>query len=198
MLRVACDLDGTLADLSRAYRRVEEQVHGDSDGLVWDAIRNIENFWVGLDPIEPGIVRRLFEVSKQAKWEMFFVTQRPGTAGDSVQRQTQQWLMNQGFETPSVLTVPGSRGKAAQALDLDFLIDDLPRNCIEVASDSRCRPLLVARNPDQEAELAAARFKISVVHSVSDALDIIVANMPQVRETSRSQSWLKRLGLGLG
>jgi hypothetical protein len=198
MLRVACDLDGTLADLSRAYRRVEEQVHGDSDGLVWDAIRNIDNFWMGLDPIEPGIVRRLFEVSKQAKWEMFFVTQRPGTAGDSVQRQTQQWLMNQGFETPSVLTVPGSRGKAAQALDLDFLIDDLPRNCIEVASDSRCRPLLVARNPDQETELAAARFKISVVHSVSDALDIIVANMPQVRETSRSQSWLKRLGLGLG
>ena len=198
MLRVACDLDGTLADLSRAYRRVEEQVHGDSDGLVWDAIRNIENFWMGLDPIEPGIVRRLFEVSKQAKWELFFVTQRPGTAGDSVQRQTQQWLMNQGFETPSVLTVPGSRGKAAQALDLDFLIDDLPRNCIDVASDSRCRPLLVARNPDQETELAAARFKISVVHSVSDALDIIIANMPQVRETSRSQSWLKRLGLGLG
>jgi len=198
MLRVACDLDGTLADLSSAYRKVEEQVHGDSDGLVWDAIRNIENFWVGLDPIEPGIVRRLFEVSKQTKWELLFVTQRPGTAGDSVQRQTQQWLVNQGFETPSVLTVPGSRGKAAQALDLDFLIDDLPRNCIDVASDSRCRPLLVARNPDQETEHAAARFKISVVHSVSDALDIIEANTPQLRETGRSQSWLRRLGLGLG
>ncbi len=198
MLRVACDLDGTLADLSSAYRRVEERVHGDSDGLVWDEIRSIENFWVGLDPVEPGIVRRLFEISKQAKWELLFVTQRPGTAGDSVQRQTQQWLVNQGFESPSVVTVPGSRGKAAHALDLDFLIDDLPRNCIDVASESRCRPLLVARSPDQETEMAAARFKISIVHSVSDALDIIEENTPQLRETGRSQSWLRRLGLGLG
>ncbi len=198
MLRVACDLDGTLADLSSAYRKVEERVHGDSDGLVWDEIRSIENFWVGLDPVEPGIVRRLFELSKRAKWELLFVTQRPGTSGDSVQRQTQQWLVNQGFESPSVVTVPGSRGRAAHALDLDFLIDDLPRNCIDVASESRCRPLLVARNPNQETEQAAARFKISIVHSVSDALDIIEANTPQLRETARSQSWLRRLGLGLG
>lgn len=198
MLRVACDLDGTLADLSSAYRRVEEQVHGDSDGLVWDEIRSIENFWVGLDPVEPGIVRRLFDISKQAKWELLFVTQRPGTAGDSVQRQTQQWLVNQGFESPSVVTIPGSRGKAAHALDLDFLIDDLPRNCIDVASESRCRPLLVARSPDQETEMAAARFKISIVHSVADALDIIEENTPQLREPGRSQSWLRRLGLGLG
>lgn len=196
MLRLACDLDGTLADLSSAYRRVEERVHGDSDGLVWDAIRNIDNFWVGLDPIEPGIVRRLFEVSKQARWEVFFVTQRPGTAGDSVQRQTQQWLVNQGFETPSVLTVPGSRGRAAHALDLDFLIDDLARNCVDVASESRCRPLLVARQADPETEHTAERFKIAVVRSVAGALDIIEANMPEAREAATGKRWLKRLGLG--
>lgn len=196
MLRVGCDLDGTLADLSSAYRKVEERVHGDSDGLVWDAIRTIDNFWVGLDPIEPGIVRRLFEVSMRSRWEVFFVTQRPGTAGDSVQRQTQHWLMNQGFDTPSVLTVPGSRGRAAQALDLDFLIDDLPRNCVDVASESRCRPLLVARLADAEMEHTAERFKISVVRSVSDALDIIEAQMPDTRDAGTGKGWLKRLGLG--
>ncbi len=196
MLRLACDLDGTLADLSRAYRKVEERVHGDSDGLVWDAIRKIDNFWVGLDPIEPGIVRRLFELSRQSRWEVFFVTQRPGTAGDSVQRQTQQWLVNQGFEMPSVLTVPGSRGRAAQALDLDFLIDDLPRNCVDVASESRCRPLLVARLADPDSEQTAERFKIAVVRSVSDALDIIEANMPPAHDAGSGKGWLKRLGLG--
>lgn len=196
MLRVACDLDGTLADLSSAYRLVEEKVHGDSDGLVWDAIRNIDNFWVGLDPIEPGIVSRLFELSKRSRWEVFFVTQRPATAGESVQRQTQQWLVNQGFDMPSVLTVPGSRGRAAHALDLDFLIDDLPRNCVDVASESRCRPLLVARLAEPDAEQAAERFKIAVVRSVSDALDIIEANMPGTRDGGTSKRWLKRLGLG--
>ena len=198
MLRLGCDLDGTLADLSSAYRKVEEQIHGDSDGLVWDAIRNIDNFWVGLEPIEPGIVGRLFEVSKRCRWEVFFVTQRPATAGDSVQRQTQQWLVNQGFDMPSVLTVPGSRGKAALALDLDFLIDDLPRNCVDVASESRCRPILVSRLADPEMEHTAERFKIAVVRSVSDALDIIEANMPDTRDSGAGagKRWLKRLGLG--
>lgn len=196
MLRIACDLDGTLADLSSAYRKVEEQIHGDSDGLVWDAIRTIDNFWVGLEPIEPGIVRRLCDVSKRSRWEVFFVTQRPGTAGDSVQRQTQQWLINQGFDAPSVLTVPGSRGRAAHALDLDFLIDDLPRNCIDVASESRCRPLLVSRLSDADAERSAERFKIAVVRSVSDALDIIEANMSESRDAGTGKRWLKRLGLG--
>lgn len=196
MLRLACDLDGTLADLSSAYRRIEERVHGDSDGLVWDAIRNIDNFWVGLDPLESGVVRRLYEVSTRSRWEVFFVTQRPATAGDSVQRQTQQWLVKQGFDTPSVLTVPGSRGKAAHALELDFLIDDLPRNCVDVAAESRCRPLLVSRLVDPEMEDTAERFKIAVVRSVSDALDIIEANMPETREGGAGKRWLKRLGLG--
>lgn len=196
MLRVACDLDGTLADLSSAYRRIEERVQGDSDGLVWDAIRNVDNFWVGLDPLEPGIVRRLFDVSRRARWEVFFITQRPATAGDSVQRQTQQWLINQGFETPSVLTVPGSRGRAAQALDLDFLIDDLPRNCIDVASESRCRPLLVSRLADPDAEHTAERFKIAVVRSVSNALDVIESTLRDSRDDGMGKRWLKRLGLG--
>ena len=194
MLRVACDLDGTLADLSSAYRRVEDRVQGDSDGLVWDAIRNIDNFWVSLDPLEPGVVRRLYEVSTRAKWEMFFVTQRPVTLGDSVQRQTQHWLMAQGFETPSVLTVPGSRGKAALALDLDFLIDDLPRNCIDVASDSRCRPLLVSRDPAPETEAAVARFDITVVRSVSAAIDLIHESMSVAPAAGRGSRWLRRLG----
>lgn len=196
MLRIACDLDGTLADLSGAYKRVEEWVQGDSDGVVWDAIRNIENFWTSLDPLEPGVVRQLFEMSVQSRWEVFFVTQRPGTLGDSVQRQTQQWLMAQGFETPSVLTVPGSRGKAALALDLDFLIDDLPRNCIDVASDSRCRPFLVARDRVPGAEDALARLKISVVRSVSEALAAIQAQVPHQPDVTRGQRWMKRLGFG--
>lgn len=195
MLRVACDLDGTLADLSAAYRRVEQRVQGDSDGIVWDAIRNTENFWVALDPIEPGVVRRLFEVSLRARWEVFFVTQRPGTLGNSVQRQTQEWLIAQGFETPSVLTVPGSRGKAALALDLDFLIDDLPRNCVDVASDSRCRPLLVSREPDADSEDTVARFKISVVRSVGQALDLIEATVADVQAPAKGARWLRRFGL---
>jgi hypothetical protein len=196
MLRIACDLDGTLADLSSAYRRIEQLVRGDSDGLVWDAIRNTENFWTALDPIEPGVVRRLHDLALGEGWEVFFVTQRPGTAGDTVQRQTQRWLIDQGFDAPSVLTLPGARGKAALALDLDFLIDDLPRNCMEVASDSRCQPLLVARKPDAESTQAAERFRIQIVRSVNDALDRIAASRAVAPLPSRSARWFKKMGFG--
>jgi hypothetical protein len=196
MLRIACDLDGTIADLSSAYRKVEGRLQSDSDGVVWDAIRGIPDFWTTLEPLEPGVIRRLFELSQAGQWEVFFVTQRPITAGETVQRQTQRWLMAHGFETPSVLTVPGSRGRAALALDLDFLIDDLPRNCVDVVSDSRCRPLLVSRGQDPEAEETAARFKISVVRSVSEALDLLTASAATPVSDSFSHRMLKRLGLG--
>lgn len=195
MLRIACDLDGTLADLSSAYRKVEGRLQSDSDGVVWDAIRGIEDFWTTLEPLEPGVIRRLFELSQAGQWEVFFMTQRPMTSGETVQRQTQRWLMAQGFETPSVVTVPGSRGRAALALDLDFLIDDLPRNCVDVVSDSRCRPLLVSRGKDPEGEETAMRFKISVVRSVGEALDLLAASVPVPVDDTFSQRVFRRLGL---
>jgi hypothetical protein len=92
--------------------------------------------------------------------------------------------------------VPGSRGKAALALDLDFLIDDLPRNCVDVVSDSRCRPLLVSRGSDPDVAATAARFNISVVRSVSDALDLLMANAPAPSDSRLSQRLLRRLGFG--
>ena len=52
--------------------------------------------------------------------EVFFITQRPATVGQTVQRQTQYWLRQQGFDLPSVLVISGSRGAAAGALRLDL------------------------------------------------------------------------------
>jgi hypothetical protein len=195
MLRIGCDLDGTLADLATAYQRVAANVHSDSDAHVWDTIRTIENFWMGLEPLESDVIHRLYEASRQAQWEIFFITQRPNTVGESVQRQTQHWLIKQGFESPSVLTVPGNRGKAALALELDYLIDDLPRNCIDVAAESRCHPLLVCRHPDPDAESTAARFKISVTRSVGEAIDFIHAALPSPQTQETGSRWLRKLGL---
>ena len=125
---------------------------------------------------------------------MFFITQRPKSAGASVQKQTQEWLIAQGFKTPSVLTLSGSRGKAAHALDLDFLIDDLPKNCIDVISDSKCRPLLIVRNPDPKAEGAAHRMGIGVVRSVAAAIELLSKPAPEPRETAVGRI-LRTLGL---
>ena len=147
-----------------------------------------------LDPIEAGAVRRLHELTLAGGWEVFFVTQRPSSAGASVQLQSQQWLAAQGFPMPSVLTLSGSRGRAAQALDLDFLIDDLPKNCIDVISDSKCRPILVLRQPDPEGEAAARRMRIGVVPSVSAALSLLADSSTDVRPSVVARI-LSKLGL---
>ena len=123
-------MDGTLADLSSAYAAVEERLFGSADEdaqhpapevreeeqhgavpprmppdreRVWREIESTPNFWTTLLPLEDGAVRRLYELTCEHNWEMFFVTQRPATAGRTVQWQTYKWLVDNGFETPSVI-----------------------------------------------------------------------------------------------
>lgn len=215
--RLGVDLDGTLADLSSTFRQFEQNLFGDRDesetvdldaedelpssteksrqarsrsekhDAVWRAIKETPDFWTMLKPLERTAVADLYAASQAMKWEVFFITQRPRTAGATVQAQTQQWLIDQGFPVPSVLTLIGSRGKAAHALDLDFLIDDLPRNCIDVVSDSRCRPILVRRTPDPAAETSVRRMNIGVVRSIGQAITLLSQPEPAPRQTAVSR-----------
>lgn len=161
---------------------------------VWRALRQTPDLWTLLKPIEPNAVRELQAAMTSHNWEVYFVTQRPRSAGKSVQVQTQKWLIEQGFEMPSVLTLSGSRGRAAHALDLDFLIDDLPKNCIDVISDSKCRPILILRNPNPNAEVTAKRMNIGVVRSVSEAIELLKQPIEVPRE-SMVTNVLRKLGL---
>jgi hypothetical protein len=90
-----------------------------------------------------------------------------------VQRQTQRWLVEQGFELPSVLVLNGSRGAAAKAIRLDYHVDDNSQNCFDVSADSTAKPILILP-PTQTTAIAGARkLGIGVVHSVGEALDIL-------------------------
>lgn len=220
-LRVAFDMDGTLADLLSAYADVERTLFGETDAdedepapevreveqiaeaktdavntdkratetaerllrvrrgkvhrdRVWQTVEATPNFWTTLKPIEAGVVQRLYELSEVHSWEVFFITQRPATAGATVQRQTQKWLIDQGFMTPSVIPLSGGRGKAASALRLDFLVDDSPQNCVDVLSDSSTRAILLIDREDPLAATSARRLGIGVAHSVSEVLDLLV------------------------
>lgn len=167
-LRIAFDLDGVLADMDGALRREASRlgigseeatvqgktapsddsapsIAGMSDReqqSLWAAVRQIENFWVTLDELEPDSVRRLDALAAARRWEVLFITTRPPTAGETVQRQSQRWLERGGFRLPSVYVMSGSRGKVASALDLDIVVDDRPENCIDVKADARARAIL--------------------------------------------------------
>ena len=116
---------------------------------IWDAIQRTPDFWMTLKPIEEGAVRRIHALMLQHRWEVFFITQRPATDGDTVQRQTQRWLVKQGFDLPSVLVLGGSRGAAAGALRLTYHVDDSAQNCLDVVSDSRAKPILIVPDNDR-------------------------------------------------
>ena len=140
---------------------------------VWRTIQATPNFWSTLKPIDPEAVRRIHEMMLRHRWEVFFITQRPHTAGDTVQRQTQHWLVEQGFDLPSVLVLAGSRGAAAAALRLDYLIDDSAQNCLDTISDSTARPLLIVPDNDGPMVASARRLGIGTARSIGECLDVL-------------------------
>jgi hypothetical protein len=140
---------------------------------IWSAIHDTPDFWTTLKPTDPAAVRRIHDMMTRYGWEVFFITQRPSTVGETVQRQTQRWLHEQGFDLPSVLVISGSRGAAAGALRLDYHVDDSPQNCLDIVSDSRARPILIVPEPDEVTENSARRLKIAVARSIGDALNAL-------------------------
>jgi len=251
-LRIAFDMDGTIADLSTAFYAIEDRLFGPYEAehsqpqpeareeeqeaeqraaqesgahamspmpggndpaaqareklaqaramrrhndIIWHAIESTPDFWTTLKPIEDGIIRRLWETAQKNRWEVFFITQRPATAGESVQMQTQRWLVQHGFELPSVIPLSGSRGKAVQSLKIDFLVDDTPKNCVDVISDSAARAILITRGVDEFTESGAKRLGIVTVKTAADALDILEqATIAKVNPTFFAR-FLQKMGL---
>jgi hypothetical protein len=228
-LRIAFDLDGTLADLHAALEHAagaeEQQLPvpggtGDEPGgqpevspeearleppalqslsgrrqrQIWDSVLATENFWEGLDEIEPGIVARIAALADERGWEVIFLTQRPACEGDTTQRQTQRWLGRFGFELPSVFVLgpTASRGKVASALGLDVVVDDRTENCLDVKADSSARAFLVARRGSPELPRNASRLGIEAVGTTGECLDILAAG------TAVRPGWFGRLRRALG
>jgi hypothetical protein len=189
-LRVGIDVDGVLADFKAAFhetsrtclgRRVETlldpkstQALGQGDvKKVWEVVARTPNWWMTLKPYEPEQIARVYSLTRAAGWEVFFLTNRPESAGDSVQFQTQSWIESHGFYMPAVLTIPGSRGEVANGLRLNLVIDDLLLNCIEVVSASTAKALLLLRRGDAGVETHALQRGIGVVPRLEEAIDVI-------------------------
>lgn len=205
-LRVAIDLDGTVADLSRAmhdiaktkFRKLQppetdapanaanaalpvdrptlrdlDLSPSDLDRL-WTHVLKRRNFWTTLDELEEGIVARIQQLADERRWDVLFITTRPPAAGATTQVQSQEWLAAKGFRHPSVYVVKGSRGKVATALDLDAVVDDRPENCLDVATESAAKAILVWPGRADALGPGVARHGVVVRASTGEALDELV------------------------
>ena len=140
---------------------------------LWRHVESIDGFWESLHEIEPGVVARLAALSAERRWEVIFLTKRPATVGAISQVQTQRWLQAHGFPLPSVFVVHGSRGRVAESLGLDFVVDDRPENCLDVLVDSRARAILVWREDEKTLPVTVRRLGLGIVKSVDECLGIL-------------------------
>ena len=163
---------------------------------LWTAICARHNFWETLDEIEPGSLKRLYEMVLAHRWELLFMTSRPESAGDRAQIQSHRWLVKHGYLTPAVVVVHGSRGKICSALQLDVLVDDRPENCLDVAIDSGARAILMWRGEEGKVPGSARQLGIGSVGSMRECLDILEALDRPDSEKVGMVDRLKRL-LGL-
>jgi hypothetical protein len=188
MLRLGFDVDGVLADFRTAFHALATTELGlkrqpDLEGnlskadieRLWKAVSRVSNWWADLPAYESDQIARLYGLSRQWRWEVFFMTSRPPSGGDAVQIQTQAWLERHGFYLPSVLTAPAlARGEIARALRLDLVVDDHFVNCMEIIGASNSKVLHMAREPvAEEVRQQAESRGIGVVSSFSETLDAI-------------------------
>jgi hypothetical protein len=184
-------VDGVLADFRTAFRALArpDESATDSDVLspkgdsplepsqvrqLWAAIAHAPNWWLQLKAYEPDEIPRFYAITRQLGWEVFFMTKRPPSAGETVLVQTQWWLERHGFYMPAVVTVPGSRGELANALRLDLIVDDQMVNCVEVISASSSKAVLMLRDARQSALKTQATSRgIGVVATFHDALGVM-------------------------
>jgi hypothetical protein len=206
-LRVAFDLDGTIADMFAVLRPEAERLFGGDELAkavsavaaggeaknepesnrvmaelrlsskqqmrLWDHVKTVENFWSGLPEMEPGIVARIAQTALRRRWEVIFLTTRPLCAGETTQIQSQRWLEAHGYPLPSVFVVQRSRGKIAEALELDAVVDDRPENCLDVAVDSKAKPILIWPGDPKGVPPGAKRLGVRVATSIAEALALL-------------------------
>lgn len=185
MLRLGIDVDGVLADFRTAFHSLATRELGQSSRDVgtelskgdierlWKAVARQSNWWVDLPAYEPEQVARLYRLSRDERWEVFFMTSRPPSGGDTIQLQTQVWLEQYGFYMPSVLTAPaGARGELARSLRIDLVIDDHLVNCMEIVGASNAKVVHMSREAaDSERREQAEARGIAVVNTLAEALD---------------------------
>ena len=183
------DSPGTLA-MAELHLTARQQMQ------LWDHVKKIENFWTTLPELEPGVIARIAKLASERNWEIIFLTTRPSTAGELTQLQSQRWLDAHGFRYPSVFVVQRSRGKIADALQLDAFVDDRPENCLDIAIDSQARAILVWRGDEGKVPGSARQLGIGSVASINQCLDILESLDDGKEETGSVVSRLKSL-LGL-
>lgn len=148
-MRIGIDLDDVICDFIGTFVKLANETFGKPEigtlpidwewsnlGLskeeidqLWAIIRSTPRFWLDLgkeDGFSAALLRDL-----DMEHELFFITARMPTGGDSVKYQSARWLAKYGVCYPTVL-VEHNKSPLAAALKLEAFVDDRPKNILEI------------------------------------------------------------------
>ena len=139
---------------------------------VWADIKNTNQFWSTL----PGYAENILPV-QSFLWEpgcpdVYYITSRATTVGDSVQRQSYHWLNNVGIFRPGVTSIipvsdPAHKNQFMQALKIKFSLDDYGPTVVQCNCNNEHTAYLLDR-PWNRSYIALPR-----VSSMKEYLDIV-------------------------
>jgi 5'(3')-deoxyribonucleotidase len=169
MAVIGVDLDDVLVNFTDAYAAVCNKLFGrpevvcqpvdwewsnyqltdEEKSKAWEVVQGTFNFWTTLN-VEEGASFQAME-NLRSKHDIFFITARVRSVGDSVQHQSCQWLLNNmGVPFPTVI-VHHDKAPLASALKLDYFVDDRPKNCLEIkAAVPTCKVFLKDSSHNQD------------------------------------------------
>lgn len=165
--RVGIDIDGVLANFVDAWRSLlhartgywiemppggvpvwqfDQMIPKADRDAAWHHVYYDKTFWRDLAAL-PGTetaLRRLEQLSQASRVEAYFITSREA---QNVMEQTQDWLYIRGVVQPNVILAKGAEAKAAiaQALRLDYIIDDAPDNLEQFVLANQSRRFATGR-----------------------------------------------------
>lgn len=190
-LKLGIDIDDVVADFISAFRVEAEQVlgryfpqppgswsfknwnisRGDVE-KVWTSIRETPDWFYEAVPAFKDSEKCLKALA--AKHELYFITARIPTAGDSIQRQTQRTLEDLGLICPTVLVVR-EKGKLVDALKLDAFVDDKVENLQDILIETMGKTKLFLFNQSHNEDYKGREpfIRVKSLKEFSERLDEI-------------------------
>ena len=166
-IRIGIDLDGVLVDFSSEFYKMARKMYGDrmpvgikqseirawsfhdwypitkeEEREVFQALAKVENFWFTPKPLDMDALDALRALVSEHRdqVDIYFITNRLVTEGETVLNQTIAWLQKFDWNAPQVM-VTKDKGKMAKVLELDYFIDDNLDNVEDVYSNYASYPI---------------------------------------------------------
>lgn len=211
-MKISIDLDGILVNFMSAIRKV---VNIPDDAIQTDwwfteylkkedwtrisekNIRTVFNFWETLSeyPENVSILREFWK--NNPRLDIYFITARDQTAGDSTLVQTCQWLKvrdlwpRYGNSSVIVVRKPENKWSVINALDIKFSLDDKPET-VEECTWSWHKAYLLNRPWNKNWKGSP----IAAVSSMSEYLEIVkkAMELPELEKYEEKGNETYRLG----